>query len=96
MKRNPGFDGTVEHKIEDGGVTEFRIVTDKVTDISPIRVFNAPRVLNCSGAVTTDWHGNGQLVDLTPPQGNGLGWPDCAWASIYKDGRRGTGQPHEL
>jgi hypothetical protein len=41
MRRNPGFDGKVEHKIEDGVVTEFRIVTDKVTDIASIRVFNA-------------------------------------------------------
>ena len=49
MRRNPGFDGKVEHKIEDGVVTEFRIVTDKVTDIAPIRVFNALRVLECSG-----------------------------------------------
>ena len=53
MRRNPGFDGKVEHKIEDGVVTEFRIVTDKVTDIAPIRVFNALRVLECSGTILT-------------------------------------------
>ena len=34
VKRNPGFDGKAEHKIEDGVVTEFRIVTDHVTDIA--------------------------------------------------------------
>ena len=52
MRRNPGFDGKMEHKIEDGVVTEFRIVTDQVTDIAPIRVFNALRVLDCSGTWT--------------------------------------------
>ena len=52
MRRNPGFDGKVEHKIEDGVVTEFRIVTDKVTDIAPIRVFNALRLLDCRGTST--------------------------------------------
>src|SRR5262249_15057411 len=31
VRRNPGFDGTVEHKIEDGVVTEIKVVTDKVT-----------------------------------------------------------------
>ena len=58
MRRNHGFDGKVEHKIEDGVVTEIRIVTDKVTDISPIRVFNALRVLDCSGTYT-DWRATG-------------------------------------
>ena len=67
VRRNPGFDGEAEHKIEDGGVTEFRIVTDKVTDIAPIRVFNALRVLTCRG----NTH-NGQLVDLTPLEGMNL------------------------
>ena len=64
MRRNPGFDGTVEHKIEDGVVTELRIVTDQVTDIAPIRVFNALRVLGCGGTWTNK--ANGQLADLTP------------------------------
>ena len=49
MRRNPGFDGKMEHKIEGGVVTEFRILTDQVTDIAPIRVFNALRVLDCGG-----------------------------------------------
>jgi hypothetical protein len=67
MRRNPGFDGKVEHKIEAGVVTEFRIVTDKVTDIAPIRVFNGLRVLKCSGT----WS-NGLLADLTPLKGMNL------------------------
>ena len=34
---NPGFDGKVTHKIEDGVVTELEFLTDNVTDISPVR-----------------------------------------------------------
>jgi formylglycine-generating enzyme required for sulfatase activity/serine/threonine protein kinase len=69
MRRNPGFDGKMEHKIDDGVVTEIRVVTDNVTDIAPLRVFNALRALDCSGTHTTDWRGNGQLADLTPLTG---------------------------
>ncbi len=67
MKRNPGFDGNVEHKIQDGVVIEFRIVTDQVTDIAPIRVFNALRVLECGGTWTNG--PSGLLADLTPLEG---------------------------
>jgi hypothetical protein len=70
MRRNPGFDGKMEHKIEGGVVTEFRIVTDKVTDIAPIRVFKALRVLECSGTYTDK--PNGVLADLTPLEGMNL------------------------
>jgi eukaryotic-like serine/threonine-protein kinase len=70
MKRNPGFDGKVEHKIEDGVVTEFKIVTDPVTDIAPIRVFNALRVLECRGQFTNK--SSGLLSDLTPLLGMNL------------------------
>jgi formylglycine-generating enzyme required for sulfatase activity len=62
MRRNPGFDGKMVPKIEDGVVTEFRIVTDKVTDIAPIRVFDGLRVLECSGTYTEK--PNGLLADL--------------------------------
>jgi serine/threonine protein kinase len=64
MRRNPGFDGQVGHKIEDSVVTELRIVTDNVTDIAPIRVFNGLRVLECRGTYTDK--PNGLLADLTP------------------------------
>jgi uncharacterized membrane protein len=70
VRRNPGFDGKFEHKIEAGLVTEFRIVTDKVTDIAPIRLFDALRVLECRST----WTGkpNGLLADLTPLAGMNL------------------------
>lgn len=72
VKRNPGFDGKVEYKIEDGVITEFHVVTDQVTDISPLRAFNALQVLDCSGTATPAWRGNGQLADLTPLMGMNL------------------------
>jgi uncharacterized membrane protein len=70
-RRNPGFDGKMGTKIEGGVVTEFRIVTDKVTDIAPIRVFNSLRVLDLGGT-HTNYHPNGQLADLSPLKGMNL------------------------
>jgi serine/threonine protein kinase len=66
MRRNPGFDGKMEHKIEDRVVTELRIVTNQVTDISPIRVWSALRVLECTGTYDANYKPNGLLADLTP------------------------------
>lgn len=74
-RRNPDFDGKIEHKIEGGVVTEFRIVTDQVTDIAPIRIFDALRVLDCSGTSTATPNGpesNGLLADLAPLKGMNL------------------------
>jgi hypothetical protein len=70
VRRNPGFGGKMEHKIENGIVTEFRIVTDKVTDIAPIRVWDALRVLECRGTYTDN--PNGLLANLTPLYGMNL------------------------
>jgi serine/threonine protein kinase len=67
VRHNPGFDGKAEHATEGGVVTEFRIVTDHVTDVAPIRVFNALRVLECRGTHTDQ--SNGLLADLTPLKG---------------------------
>jgi formylglycine-generating enzyme required for sulfatase activity/serine/threonine protein kinase/Leucine-rich repeat (LRR) protein len=70
MRRNPGFDGKLEHKIEDGVVTEFRIVADNVTEIAPIRVWSALRVLECRGKITN--MSTGLLADLTSLKGMNL------------------------
>lgn len=44
MRRNPGFDGTIQHNIDGGVVTEFKIVTDQVNgqlaDPSPLAGMN--------------------------------------------------------
>jgi Leucine-rich repeat (LRR) protein len=70
MRRNPSFDGIVEHKIEGDTVIELRINTDKVTDIAPIRVFSTLRVLDC-GASYTD-KPNGLLAELSSLNGMNL------------------------
>jgi len=57
MRRNPGFDGQVGHRIEGDVVVEFSIVTDQVTDISPVRALSGLRSLSCSGSFV----GLGQL-----------------------------------
>ncbi len=65
MRRNPGFDGKVEHKVADGVVTELAFVPEQVTDISPVRALTKLRKL--------DVHGPGgdrvTLADLAPLKG---------------------------
>jgi Leucine-rich repeat (LRR) protein len=65
-RRNPGFDGKVQHKVEGDVVTEFLIMTDQVRDIDPIRVFNSLRVLALGAGRRS------QLADLTPLKGMNL------------------------
>jgi serine/threonine protein kinase len=67
---NQGFDGRVGHKIEDGVVTELRFLTDKVTDISPVRALIELKSLACNGSLK----GAGQLADLSPLKGMKLTW----------------------
>jgi hypothetical protein len=50
MSRNPGFDGNVNPKIDNGNVTELRFVTDGVTDISAVRLLTKLRLLECIGS----------------------------------------------
>src|SRR5438045_9271556 len=52
---NPGFDGKVRYRTEGGAVTEIRIVTDKVTDVSPLRAFASLRVRASSGTHVNWW-----------------------------------------
>src|SRR5262249_53338287 len=62
-RRNPGCDGKMETRIEGGAVTEFKLSTDQVTDIAPIRVWSALQVLECRSI---------HLADLTPLKGMNL------------------------
>ncbi len=68
MRRNPGFDGKMDTEIEGSDVTGLWIITDHVTDIAPIRVWNALRVFKCNGS---SWR-SGQLADLRPLEGMNL------------------------
>jgi serine/threonine protein kinase len=61
-ERNPGFDGQVTPKIEQGAVTGLALSADHVTDIGPVRALTRLRTLQCSGSGV----GKGQLADLSP------------------------------
>jgi formylglycine-generating enzyme required for sulfatase activity/serine/threonine protein kinase len=72
---NPGFDGKVSGaggtgtpRIEGGIVTELGLITDNVTDISPVRAFNNLRLLQCYGSKINI----GSLSDLSPLKGMDL------------------------
>jgi eukaryotic-like serine/threonine-protein kinase len=63
-ERNPGFDGKVNHKVEDGG----SVVTfsgDEVTDLRPLRAIRGLRWLECAGSSPE----KGKLADLSPLKG---------------------------
>ena len=64
-KRNPGFDGSMTHKIEGGVVTELLINGKNVTDLSPVRSLVSLKVLSCTG---------GPLSDVSPLKGMPLTW----------------------
>ena len=51
-ERNPGFDGKVTPKIENGVVTGLEFLTDNVTDISPVRALAGVASADLSGAAT--------------------------------------------
>jgi len=86
---NPGFDGKVGYRVEGGAVTEIRVVTDKVTDISPLRAFDSLRVLDCSGTHANWARGNGQLADLAPLKGMKLAGLTALDLSFTKVGDAG-------
>jgi len=80
MELNSGFDGTItDHdgtelpKIENGVITGIGIVTDSVTDISPIRALKGLVMLSCGGSDG----GQGQLADLSPLKGMRLSTFAC-------------------
>lgn len=78
---NPGFSGRSEFwSVEKGVVTEFRVYTDEIRDISPVRGFPELRSLGCYGSKP----GRGKLADLSPLQGlklKGL----CCWYNPLSD-----------
>jgi len=76
-ERNPGFDGKVDSKIEDGAVARLQFFTDDVTDLSPVRALPGLKDLDCSGRF-----GKGKLADLSPLRGMRLMYLECAHAPI--------------
>jgi Leucine-rich repeat (LRR) protein/tRNA A-37 threonylcarbamoyl transferase component Bud32 len=78
---NPGFDGKVEPKIEDGKVKRFRLVSDHVADISPVAALRELNDLGCCGSGMD----KGSLVDLSPLRGLRLACLDCGYNPRLKD-----------
>jgi Leucine-rich repeat (LRR) protein len=62
---NPEFRGNVEGTIRDGKVAELRFLSDRVTDISPVRALKGLESLDCGGSAPR----KGRLSDLTPLRG---------------------------
>jgi Leucine-rich repeat (LRR) protein len=62
---NPGFDGNVGPRFEEGKVVEVHFFTDHVTDIRPVRALPALDILVCRGSAP----GRGQLEDIAPVRG---------------------------
>ncbi len=61
---NPSFDGKIQHKIENGVVTELKVLSDRVWNISPVRVLDGLRSFDCSGSSFNEKVGN--VSDLSP------------------------------
>jgi serine/threonine protein kinase/Leucine-rich repeat (LRR) protein/DNA-directed RNA polymerase subunit RPC12/RpoP len=75
---NPGFDGKVEHKIENGVVTELKFLSDNVTDISPVRGLVGLQSLDCSSSVP----GKSKLSELSPLKGMSMWALHCAGTAV--------------
>lgn len=65
VQLNPDFDGKLEPKYAGGQLVELRLITDHVTDISPLKQFSGLQRLVLRGTAP----GNGQLADLSPLAG---------------------------
>jgi hypothetical protein len=59
---NPRFDKNMPTPNENGVVTNLQVLTNDVTDISPLRALAGLRDLNCAGKTG----GKGKLFDLSP------------------------------
>ncbi len=81
---NPGFDGTVDHRIKKGVVTDLNFPTVAVADISPVRAFTALKKLICEGEKTPGGSEKrkGLLVDLSPLRGLKLEELSCSRNNI--------------
>jgi serine/threonine protein kinase/tetratricopeptide (TPR) repeat protein len=62
---NPGFDGSVAPSINMGVVTQFNMITDHVTDISPVRALTGLQQAAFGGSAP----GKNKLRDLSPLRG---------------------------
>jgi serine/threonine-protein kinase len=78
---NPGFDGTVTHKKTDDAVTELQFVSDRVTQLWPVRALAGLKKLDCSGTQLAG-KGNGLVSDLYALKGMQLTSLNCSWTKV--------------
>ena len=78
QRRNPGFDGKHAARIRGGDVRIFGVVTDHISDISPVRGLRGLFSLTCLGS---GW-GKGRLSDLSPLAGTGIEKLDIGWTAV--------------
>ncbi len=83
---NPGFDGKLTGitgkptpRIEKGVVTEVGLLTENVTDISPVRALVGLKALKCHGG----GQGANKFFDLSPLNGLPLTWLDCSNTQVF-------------
>ncbi len=62
---NPGYDGNAKSGISNGFINSFDIVSDSISDLSPVRAFPRLISLGCLGTSP----GKGRVKDLRPLQG---------------------------
>lgn len=75
---NPGFDGVLVPRWEGQTVTQLKLVSDNVADLSPLRALPGLKVLNCSASAA----GKTKLMDLRPLKGLDLEELYCNFAPI--------------
>jgi hypothetical protein len=75
---NPEFRGNVESGIRDGKVLWLRFLSDRVTDISPVRALKGLESLDCGGSTPR----KGRLSDLTPLRGLRLVHLNCTESQV--------------
>lgn len=69
VELNPGFDGRLAHKVENGVVTELEFSSLQVRDISPVRALTGLTLLGCRGNNPSN---RGKIADLSPLKGLAL------------------------
>jgi hypothetical protein len=75
---NPELQGKVEGGIRDGKVVWLTFLSDRVTDISPVRALKGLESLDCGGSAPR----KGRLSDLTPLRGLRLVRLNCAESQV--------------
>ncbi|MBI3863280.1 MAG: protein kinase [Planctomycetia bacterium] len=75
---NPGFDGKLTHAGGVWDVRDLKIVTDNISDISPVRALARLKTFTCTGSGPA----KGILADLSPLKGMPLASLSCVYSQV--------------